>query len=115
MRTPNRAYHRLAHPVDLRSGFDLYANPEPTSATLVKLALLRVDDCDVSAFAPYPGFQVWPYAGYSRDYFDGAHRVLKGGSWATRPWALRASFRNWYVPQTRQILAGFRLARTGLT
>jgi ergothioneine biosynthesis protein EgtB len=64
-----------------------------------------------SAFAPYPGFRAWPYAGYSEAWFDGRHRVLRGGSWATRSFALRRSFRNWYVPETRQIFAGFRCAR----
>jgi len=63
-----------------------------------------------SAFAPYPGFRPWPYAGYSEAWFDGRHRVLRGGSWATRGCALRPSFRNWYHPETRQIFAGFRCA-----
>ena len=67
-----------------------------------------------SSFMPYDGFTPWPYADYSKIYFDGAHRVLRGGSWATRPWAMRASFRNWYTPDIRQILAGFRLAKDGL-
>lgn len=64
-----------------------------------------------STFAPYEYFQPYPYRGYSQDYFDGNHRVLRGGSWATRSWGLRPSFRNWYHPWTRQILAGFRCAR----
>lgn len=64
-----------------------------------------------SIFAPYRGFRPWPYAGYSQAWFDGRHRVLRGGSWATRAFALRPSFRNWYLPETRQILAGFRCAR----
>ena len=64
-----------------------------------------------TAFAPYPDFRAWPYEGYSAVYFDGKHFVLRGGSWATRPWSLRASFRNWYIPEARQIFAGFRLAR----
>lgn len=64
-----------------------------------------------SDFAPYPGFRAWPYEGYSKAWFDGRHRVLRGGSWATRIFALRRSFRNWYVPETRQIFAGFRPAR----
>ncbi len=64
-----------------------------------------------SAFAAYPGFEPWPYAGYSAAWFDGRHRVLRGGSAATRPAALRASFRNWYHPETRLIFAGFRCAR----
>ncbi|MHA1536246.1 MAG: SUMF1/EgtB/PvdO family nonheme iron enzyme [Alphaproteobacteria bacterium] len=67
-----------------------------------------------SVFAPYRGFEAWPYEGYSKIYFDGKHRALRGGSWASRPWAMRASFRNWYVPETRQILSGFRLARDSL-
>ena len=63
-----------------------------------------------SWFAPYQRFSSYPYSGYSQAYFDNQHRVLRGGSWATRPWALRASFRNWYHPWVRQILAGFRCA-----
>lgn len=61
-----------------------------------------------SWFDGYKGFVSYPYIGYSQAYFDRQHRVLKGGSWATRPWALRCSFRNWYHPGVRQIFAGFR-------
>ncbi len=64
-----------------------------------------------SWFTGYEGFVMYPYPGYSQVYFDNQHRVLKGGSWATYPWALRASFRNWYHPWVRQIFAGFRCAR----
>jgi gamma-glutamyl hercynylcysteine S-oxide synthase len=64
-----------------------------------------------SWFEGYPGFEPWPYRGYSEVYFDRAHRVLRGGSWATRPWSIRASFRNWYYPETRVIFAGFRTCR----
>ncbi len=64
-----------------------------------------------SMFHGYEGFVSYPYTGYSKVYFDGQHRVLKGGSWATRPWSLRCSFRNWYHPGVRQILAGFRCAK----
>ena len=63
-----------------------------------------------SWFAPYPNFQPYPYPGYSQVYFDQQHRVLRGGSWATGTWGLRNSFRNWYHPWTREILAGFRCA-----
>lgn len=65
-----------------------------------------------SFFEGYEGFQFYPYPGYSQIYFDGKHRVLKGGSWATRPWVLRCSFRNWYHPEVRQILAGFRCVKS---
>ncbi|MGK7925405.1 MAG: SUMF1/EgtB/PvdO family nonheme iron enzyme [Spirulina sp.] len=63
-----------------------------------------------SWFSEYNGFKFYPYRGYSQVYFDNQHRVLRGGSWATRPWGLRASFRNWYHPWVRQILVGFRCA-----
>jgi gamma-glutamyl hercynylcysteine S-oxide synthase len=63
-----------------------------------------------SRFAAYQGFKPYPYQGYSQTYFDNQHRVLKGSSWATRIWTMRASFRNWYHPHVRQILAGFRCA-----
>ncbi|HIK43509.1 MAG TPA: ergothioneine biosynthesis protein EgtB [Leptolyngbyaceae cyanobacterium M65_K2018_010] len=64
-----------------------------------------------SWFEPYPGFQSFPYGGYSAAYFDRQHRVLRGGSWATRPWALRSTLRNWYHPYVREIFAGFRCAQ----
>jgi len=63
-------------------------------------------------FHPYPGFQSYPYAGYSRAYFDQQHRVLKGGSWATCLPVIRSAFRNWYHPATRQHFAGFRCAHS---
>jgi formylglycine-generating enzyme required for sulfatase activity len=66
-----------------------------------------------SPFAPYPDFKPYPYQGYSLVYFDNQHRVLRGGSWATRRWGIRNTFRNWYSPGTRQIFAGFRLAIDG--
>lgn len=37
-----------------------------------------------SIFEGYEGFQPYPYHGYSQVDFDGQHRILKGGSWATR-------------------------------
>lgn len=64
-----------------------------------------------SWFRGYSGFTSYPYFGYSQAYFDNQHRVLRGGSWATPSWTLRASFRNWYHPWVRQILVGFRCAR----
>ncbi|MEM8613407.1 MAG: SUMF1/EgtB/PvdO family nonheme iron enzyme [Cyanobacteria bacterium P01_H01_bin.105] len=64
-----------------------------------------------SWFRPYPGFQAYPYRGYSAIYFDDRHRVLRGGSWATRAWALRPSFRNWYEPHVRELFMGFRCAQ----
>lgn len=65
-----------------------------------------------SWFSPYPHFESYPYRGYSEAYFDNQHRVLRGGSWATRPWALSSHWRNWYYPHLRQIFVGFRCAKS---
>ena len=61
-----------------------------------------------SWFDAYEGFTWYPYRNYSKLYFDNQHRVLKGGSWATRPWGMRVSYRNWYYPRVRQLFFGFR-------
>ena len=63
-----------------------------------------------SDFAPYPGFVSFPYREYSEAHFGKGYKVLRGGSWATRPVAIRNTFRNWDLPQRRQIFAGFRCA-----
>lgn len=62
-------------------------------------------------FAAYPGFQAFPYDEYSRVFFGNEHKVLRGGSWATRPAAIRNTFRNWDYPIRRQLFVGFRCAR----
>jgi iron(II)-dependent oxidoreductase len=61
-----------------------------------------------SDFAPYRGFVAFPYREYSEVHFGRGYKVLRGGSWATRPVAIRNTFRNWDLPQRRQIFAGFR-------
>jgi iron(II)-dependent oxidoreductase len=64
-----------------------------------------------SHFLAYPGFAAFPYAEYSEVFFGDGYRVLRGGSWATDPLVARTTFRNWDLPQRRQIFAGFRCAR----
>jgi iron(II)-dependent oxidoreductase len=62
-----------------------------------------------SLFEPFPGFKPFPfYAGYSADFFDGKHYVLKGGSARTAACMLRRSFRNWFQPHYQYVYAGFR-------
>jgi iron(II)-dependent oxidoreductase len=63
-----------------------------------------------SPFLPYPGFEAFPYDGYSKDHMKGDHRVCRGGSWATAAPILRRTFRNWYVPTYRQGFLGLRCA-----
>jgi iron(II)-dependent oxidoreductase len=63
-----------------------------------------------TVFAPFPGFQPFPfYPGYSADFFDGKHYVMKGASPRTAGCFLRSSFRNWFRPDYPHVYAGFRL------
>jgi len=64
-----------------------------------------------SPFEPYPGFTAFPYHEYSEVFFGGDYRVLRGGSWATRARVATPTFRNWDLPERRQIFSGLRLAR----
>jgi gamma-glutamyl hercynylcysteine S-oxide synthase len=64
-----------------------------------------------SHFLPYPGFRAHPYREYSEVFFGQRYRVLRGGSWATHPRVATPTFRNWDLPERRQIFAGVRLAR----
>lgn len=62
-----------------------------------------------SVFGPLPGFQAFPfYAGYSANFFDGHHFVMKGGSPRTGASMLRRSFRNWFQPHYPYVYAKFR-------
>jgi iron(II)-dependent oxidoreductase len=63
-----------------------------------------------SCFDGYPGFRAFPYAEYSKVFFGEDYRVLRGGSWATDPLVARRTFRNWDLPQRRQIFSGIRCA-----
>jgi len=66
-----------------------------------------------SDFVAYPGFRAFPYREYSEVFFGDGYKVLRGGAWATRRNAIRTSFRNWDLPERRQIFAGVRCARNG--
>jgi iron(II)-dependent oxidoreductase len=62
-------------------------------------------------FGGYPGFEPFPYREYSEVFFGTEHKVLRGGSWATRARVSSPTFRNWDFPQRRQIFAGMRVAK----
>jgi formylglycine-generating enzyme required for sulfatase activity len=63
-------------------------------------------------FAPFEGFAPRPYyAGYSANFFDGKHFVLKGGSQRTAACMLRRSVRNWFQAHYQYVYAGFRCVR----
>jgi iron(II)-dependent oxidoreductase len=63
-----------------------------------------------SDFTAYEGFAPFPYPEYSEVFFGPTYKVLRGGCWATRRSVIRTSFRNWDLPERRQIFSGFRCA-----
>jgi hypothetical protein len=61
-------------------------------------------------FDRFPGFEPFPfYRGYSADFFDGKHFVMKGGSARTAACMLRPSFRNWFQPHYQYVYSGIPL------
>ncbi|WP_189250291.1 ergothioneine biosynthesis protein EgtB [Streptosporangium pseudovulgare] len=105
---PGRANlgHRAARPAPLG------AYPAGASAYGAEQMVGDVWEWTASHFLPYPGFRSFPYREYSEVFFGSGHRVLRGGSWAADPAAVRTTFRNWDLPIRRQIFSGFRCARS---
>jgi iron(II)-dependent oxidoreductase len=64
-----------------------------------------------SPFVGYPGFRAHPYREYSEVFFGDGYRVLRGWSCATADRVASIHFRNWDLPQRRQLFAGVRLAK----
>lgn len=60
-----------------------------------------------SDFTSYPGFVAGPYKEYSEPWF-GNHKVLRGGCWATRSRLISNTYRNFYLPDRRDVWVGFR-------
>jgi iron(II)-dependent oxidoreductase len=87
------------------------AYPGGASAFGVEQLVGDVWEWTSSDFEAYPGFSSFPYREYSEVFFGSGYKVLRGGSWATDPVAVRTTFRNWDFPIRRQIFAGFRCAR----
>ena len=83
--------------------------PDLASAYGVEDALGSVYQWTSSPFRPYPGFEAFPYSGYSEVFFGDTYRVLRGASWAADEVLWRTTYRNWDFPQRRQIFAGVRL------
>jgi len=64
----------------------------------------------MSDYAPYPGFKC-EFDEYNDKFFVG-QRVLRGGSYATPRSHIRPTYRNFFYPQERWVIAGFRCAKT---
>ena len=87
---------------------DVGALPAGDSVYGCRQMIGNVWEWTASDFAPYPGFVVDPYEEYSAPWFSSPHKVLRGGAWATRGRLLRTTWRNFYPPDRRDVLAGFR-------
>lgn len=91
-------------------------NPTPVNAFSAGQSAFGVHDMlgngwewTSSVFEPFPGFEPFPfYRGYSADFFDGRHFVMKGGSARTAACMLRPTFRNWFQSHYQYAYAGFR-------
>ena len=100
--------------------FDLeHWNPTPVNAFPAGQSAFGVHDMlgngwewTSTPFGPFLGFEPFPfYRGYSADFFDGKHFVMKGGSPRTAACMLRPSFRNWFQSHYQYVYAGFRCVR----
>ncbi|HTW31318.1 MAG TPA: SUMF1/EgtB/PvdO family nonheme iron enzyme [Candidatus Sulfotelmatobacter sp.] len=109
-----------AEPDALRGNFDFYrwgwdpvdvnANPAGDSAKGISQLVGNGWEWTGTKFGPFPGFQPMPfYLGYSQNFFDEEHYVMKGGSPVTAACMLRRSFRNWFRPNYPYVYASFRV------
>jgi iron(II)-dependent oxidoreductase len=85
------------------------AHPEGASAFGVEDLLGNGWEWTSTVFGPLPGFEPFSfYPGYSADFFDSKHYVMKGGSSRTDASMLRRSFRNWFQPHYPYVYSSFR-------
>jgi formylglycine-generating enzyme required for sulfatase activity len=85
------------------------ATPEGDSAFGVTQLVGNGWEWTSTPFGPLPGFTPRPtYPGYSANFFDGQHFVMKGGSPRTAKRLLRRSFRNWFRLDYPYMYAKFR-------
>jgi gamma-glutamyl hercynylcysteine S-oxide synthase len=85
------------------------AHPRGGSAFGVQGMLGNGWEWTSTVFGPFKGFEPFPfYRGYSADFFDGKHFVMKGASARTAASMLRPTYRNWFQAHYQYMYAGFR-------
>ena len=90
-----------------RGTVDVRAFPAGDTPLGCRQMLGNVWEWTSTEFGPYPGFVADPYKEYSEPWFSG-HKVLRGGSWSTRTRLIRNTWRNFYTPNRRDVMCGFR-------
>ena len=96
---------------DLQRGEPVPANelPEGRSAFGLHGMLGNGWEWTSTPFGAFDGFIPFSfYPGYSADFFDGKHFVMKGGSARTAACMLRPTFRNWFQAHYQYVYTGFR-------
>jgi gamma-glutamyl hercynylcysteine S-oxide synthase len=89
------------------------ATPQGDSAFGVSQLVGNGWEWTSTVFEPFPGFHSRStYPGYSANFFDGEHNVIKGGSPRTAARLLRSSFRNWFRRDYPYVYATFRCVDT---
>lgn len=88
---------------------DVGACPAGDSAFGARQMIGNVWEWTASTFEPYPNFEQDAYRDNSLPFF-GHRKVLRGGAWATRSRLARGTVRNYFSPERRDVLAGFRTA-----
>ena len=86
---------------------DVAACPAGDSPDGCRQMIGNVWEWTASDFLGYPNFERDAYFENSEQFF-GARKVLRGGAWATRGRYLRNTMRNYFTPDRRDVLAGFR-------
>lgn len=87
---------------------DVAALSEGDSAFGCRQMLGNVWEWTATRFGPFPGFRADLYQDYSEPWFQEGRCVLRGGAWATRRHLIHNGYRNFFTPERRDILAGFR-------
>jgi iron(II)-dependent oxidoreductase len=87
---------------------DIADHADGDSAAGCRQMIGNVWEWTESPFYPFPGYTIdFPYKEYSAPWF-GYRKVLKGGSWATRPRFAYTTLRNFFLPHRNDVYAGFR-------